>query len=109
MALVFPDRHAAPDSRLGVLFIPNTVAILKGSPNPPGARKLVDYLLSPEVEAALAKSGGKQIPLNPNVKADLPPEIEAARKATRLPVDFARAADLWDEVQAFLREEFGGQ
>jgi iron(III) transport system substrate-binding protein len=109
VALIFPDRDAAPDSKLGVLFIPNTVAILKGSPNPHGARKLVDYLLSPEVEAALAKSGSKQIPLNPNAKAELPKEMEEARTARRLPVDFERAAELWEEVQTFLRAEFAGR
>ncbi len=106
IAILFPDRDAPPDSKRGVLFIPNTVAVIKGCPNPEGARKLVDFLLSPEVEAALAKSGSKQIPLNPNVKAALPQEIEEARTATRLPVDFGKAADLWDEVQAFLRTEF---
>lgn len=109
VALLFPDREAPPDSKLGVLFIPNTVAIIKGGPNPQGARKLVDYLLSPEVEAALAKSGSKQIPFNPNVKAELPKEMEAARTARRLPVDFERAAELWDEVQTFLRAEFAGR
>jgi iron(III) transport system substrate-binding protein len=108
VALIFPDRDAPPDSQRGVLFIPNTLAVIKGCPNPAGARKLVDFLLSPEVEAALARSASKQVPLNPNVRAELPREIEAARGATRLPVDFARAADLWDEVQEFLRAEFGG-
>jgi iron(III) transport system substrate-binding protein len=109
VALVLPDRDAAPDSKLGVLLIPNTVAIVKGSPNPRGARKLVDFLLSPEVESALAKSGSKQIPLNPNVKVGLPGQIAAAQTARRLPVDFERAAELWDEVQAFLRAEFAGR
>jgi len=36
---------------MGTLFIPNTLAIIKGGPNPEAARQLVDYLLSPEVEA----------------------------------------------------------
>jgi iron(III) transport system substrate-binding protein len=109
VTILFPDRDATPESKCGVLFIPNTVAVVKGCPNPEGARKLVDYLLSPEVEAALAKSGSKQVPLNPNVKAELPPEIEASRTAARLPVDFAKASELWEEVQAFLREEFAGR
>jgi iron(III) transport system substrate-binding protein len=108
VALIYPDRDAPPGSKLGVLFIPNTVAVVKGCPNPQGARKLVDFLLSPEVEAALAKADSKQIPLNENVKAELPPEIEAARTARRLEVDFGKAADLWEEVQKFLRAEFGG-
>ncbi|HYT95354.1 MAG TPA: extracellular solute-binding protein, partial [Gemmataceae bacterium] len=105
--MIYPDRDAPEDSGLGTLFIPNTVAVIKGCPNPQGARKLVDFLLSPEVEAKLALSASRQIPLNPNVKAALPKEIEAARTARVLQVDFGKAADLWDEVQQFLRTEFG--
>ena len=33
---IFPDRDA-PAGRMGTLFIPNTVAILKGCPNPAAA------------------------------------------------------------------------
>jgi hypothetical protein len=70
----------------------------------------VDYLLSAAVEAKLAEGESRQIPLNPQLKAALPAEIErpedvgGTAKAVR--VDFGRAADLWDEVQAFLRDEF---
>jgi iron(III) transport system substrate-binding protein len=104
--IVFPDKDAAPGSKLGTLFIPNTLAVIKGCPNPEGARKLVDYLLSPEVEKKLAESASRQIPLNPNVHAKLPPQIETPLTARPLPVDFERAADMWDEVQTFMREEF---
>src|SRR2546423_6084223 len=49
--IVYPDQQ--PDG-LGTLFIPNTLAIVKGCPHPAAARRLVEYLLSPEVEAKLA-------------------------------------------------------
>ena len=104
--IVFPDQDAEPGSRLGTLFIPNTLAIIKGCPNPEGARKLADYLLSPEVEKRLAESASRQIPLNPSVHARLPAQIKTPQSAHPLPVDFERAADLWDDVQTFLREEF---
>ena len=51
VAIVYPDRE--PDG-LGTLFIPNVLALIKGSPHPDEAAKLANYLLSPEVEAALA-------------------------------------------------------
>jgi hypothetical protein len=76
------------------------------SPNPAGAKKLVDYLLSPSVEQKLAVAGGYQIPLNPNVIAELAPALMPARSARPMRVDFAKAAALWDEVQTFLRNEF---
>jgi iron(III) transport system substrate-binding protein len=103
VAIILPDR----DGPLGTLFIPNTVMVLKGCPNPAGARRLVDYLLSPEVEAKLAESDSHQIPLNPEVQAKLPKEIEGARTARHMQVDFGKAADLWDESQKFVIGEFG--
>ncbi len=51
VAIVYPDRK--PDE-IGTLFIPNTLALIKGAPNVDAARALADHLLSPEVEAALA-------------------------------------------------------
>lgn len=106
--VVFADAAGGTEHhpRMGTLFIPNTVAIIKGGPNPSGARKLVDYLLSTEIEKRLATAGGYQIPLNPKVEADLPAALRPARQAKPMQVDFAKAAALWEETQAFLRDEF---
>lgn len=107
VAVIFPDRDGhAKHPRLGVLYIPNTVAIVKGAPNPAGARKMVDYLLRPETEAKLATAGGFQIPLNPNVKANLHTALVTPSQVKAMAVDFDKAADLWDETQKFLTEEF---
>jgi iron(III) transport system substrate-binding protein len=77
VAIVFPDRDGHKDyPRMGTLYIPNTVAVIRGCPNTEGARKLVDYLLGAEVEKKPAEGNSHQIPLNPRVKADLPGEIE---------------------------------
>ena len=101
VTILFPDADG-----IGTLFIPNTVAIVRGGPNPEGARKLVDYLLSPEIEKKLAEGPSRQLPLNPDVKADLPAALAAAGTVKRMEVDFEKAADLWNEVQAFLGKEF---
>jgi iron(III) transport system substrate-binding protein len=107
VAIVFPDRDGYPaHPRLGTLYIPNTVMVMKGAPNPVGARKLVDYLLSPEVEKRLAEGGGYQIPLNPETKANLHPALVRPEQVKVMEVDWERAADLWDDAQAFLRDEF---
>ena len=105
-AIVFPDRDAPKESRMGTLFIPNTVAIVRGGPNSAGARQLVDFLLSSEVETKLAESDSHQIPMNPQVHPTLPKEFATRRTAKAMDVDFENAADLWDEVQEFLRNEF---
>ncbi|CAN5520582.1 extracellular solute-binding protein [soil metagenome] len=107
VAILFPDKDGHPSyPRLGVLYIPNTVALIKGAPNAAGAKKLIDTLLSPDVEAKLAEAGGFQIPLNPNVKAKLPGSLLTPSQVKPLAVDFEKAADLWEHSQAFLREEF---
>jgi iron(III) transport system substrate-binding protein len=106
VTIIFPDRAASKDSRMGTLFIPNTVAIIRGSPNPAGARHLVDFLLSPGVEAKLAEAESHQIPMNPQVQATLPKDFATRKTAKAMEVDFDKAADLWEEVQDFLRNEF---
>lgn len=106
VAMIFPDSDATPESRLGTLFIPNTVAMIKNCPNPEAAKTLIDYLLSAEVEKKLAEGEGRQIPLNPAVEATLPAVMQPARTARPLPVDFSKAADSWDESQRFLKELF---
>ncbi len=107
VAVIFPDKDGhAEFPRLGVLYIPNTLAVVKGGPNPAGAKKLIDALLRAETEAKLATGGGFQIPLNPTVKADLPEALLTPTQAKPMAVDFEKAADLWDDAQAFLRDEF---
>jgi iron(III) transport system substrate-binding protein len=107
VAVVYPDRDGHPDHpRLGVLYIPNTVAVVRGGPNPAGARRLVDFLLRPETEARLAAGGGFQIPLNPRAAAALPAAVVPPAAVKGMTVDWERAADRWDEAQAFLRDEF---
>lgn len=99
VTIVYPDRDG-----MGTLFLPNTVSIVRGGPNPDNARRLVDYLLNPKVERELAEGPSAQIPLNPDVKANL--AIETPKTVKPMQVDFAAATTLWDNAQAFLRDEF---
>lgn len=100
VSLVFP----ADDP--GTLFLPNTVALVKGGPNPAAARKLVEFLLRAETEKRLAEGGGYQIPLNPAVSAELPPQVLRPHQTRAMAIDFGQAADQWEPTQAFLRELF---
>ena len=103
VAIVYPDQG---DDGLGTLFIPNTLGIIAGGPNPQSARRLVDYLLSPEVEKKLAAGPSAQIPLNPKVDAEV--QVETPQTIKAMPVDFEAAADRWDAAYEFLRDEFTG-
>jgi iron(III) transport system substrate-binding protein len=101
VAIIYPDR--GPD-QLGTLFIPNTLAIVRGCPHLEQARKLIDFLLSPGVEEILALGPSAQIPLNPAVKTEL--RVETPRTVKAMPVDFAASARQWDAVNKFIEEEF---
>jgi iron(III) transport system substrate-binding protein len=85
--IVYPD--AGPDG-IGVLFIPNTLALVRGAPNPDGGKRLIEYLLSPEVEEALARCPSAQIPLNPNVAAM--PRVRTPSQVKAMKVSFEDAA-----------------
>lgn len=60
--IIFPDQGA---NGLGTLVIPTTVALIDQAPHPEEAKKLIDFLLSQEVEEALTVSGWSHIPLRP--------------------------------------------
>jgi iron(III) transport system substrate-binding protein len=99
--IVYPDREAGA---VGTLFIPNTLAIIKGSPHRQQAEALASELLSPAVEATLARGPSAQIPLLRST--DAAARVETPRTVHAMEVDFEKAALLWDRVAAFLAAEY---
>ena len=105
VAIVFPDATGHPaHPRLGTVYIPNTLAVVKGAPNADGAKKLIDYLLASE--AKLATGGGYQFPLAPAILLTQHPALKSRHQVKAAEVDFDKAADLWDASQQFLKDEF---
>ncbi|HWE40557.1 MAG TPA: extracellular solute-binding protein [Isosphaeraceae bacterium] len=102
VVIVYPDRE---EGQLGTLFLPNTVAVIKGAPHPGAAEALVNHLLSPEVEDALAVGEGVQIPLGRRATAR--PRVETPRTVHPMAADFEAAADRWDTAEGFLANLFG--
>src|SRR5262249_55732564 len=103
VAIIYPDRG---EGDLGTLFIPNTVALVKGAPHPKAAGALADYLLSPDVESALAKGPSAQIPLNPKTPAV--PRLETPKTVHALDVALSATDTMWDTLPAFVAEALGG-
>ncbi len=97
--IIYPNQA---DGDMGTLFIPNTVSIIKGSGENPSARKLVDYLLSPEVERNLAKGRSAQFPISEAVKEY--PRVRPSEPVRWMSVDFQKAADQWEPAARFLRD-----
>jgi iron(III) transport system substrate-binding protein len=99
--IIYPDQE---EGGLGALFIPNTLALIQGASNPLAAQRLIDFLLSPEVEAKLAAGPSAQFPLNPAVTA--PSRAAPPQPLRRMRVDFTAAATAWDSAAIFLRDTF---
>lgn len=100
VACVFPDQH---EGGIGTMLIPNSVALIKGGPDPDNSRRLVDRILARETEALLAAAAGAQIPLRPGVPGPADPAIRAVGsfRAMAWDVDWTaanlgRCAQEWD-------------
>lgn len=64
--LVYPDMGDG-----GTLWIPCSVALLRGGSQNDEARQLVDFLVSTDVEKMLAQSNSKNIPVRPALRDEL--------------------------------------
>ena len=96
---------ASVESRLldmgdgGTLLIPCSVALVRGGPNPQAARRLIDYLVSPEVERMLAKSDSRNIPVRVALRKEL--NMPTPEEST---IGFDRIAEAMDESEKAVRE-----
>lgn len=99
--IIYPDRG---EDQLGTLFIPNTLAIVKGCPNPGHAKQLVDFLLAPEVETKLANGPSAQIPLGDQVT--IKPRVETPATVKAMPVDFTAAVKKWETTARYINDQF---
>ena len=99
--IIFPDQG---DDQMGALFIPNTLAIVKGGPNTEQAKKLVDFLLLAKTEEQLAQADSAQFPLHQN-------SSEISRAAPKEPLkkmdaNFHAALESWDTAMAAMTKLF---
>jgi iron(III) transport system substrate-binding protein len=97
--VLYPDQDGT-----GTLIMPTVVVLLRGGPGPVPARRLIDYLLSAEVETALAESAA-HLPLRSN--AARPPHIRSVAELRSMDVDYADVAKQMEKIQPWLREWTG--
>jgi iron(III) transport system substrate-binding protein len=91
IGMVLPDKDG-----LGVPVMPNMVSLIANAPHPEEARKLIDYLLSADVERQLAQSEAVQIPLHAGVPG--PKNIPAIDTFKPMTLDYAKAASRVEDV-----------
>lgn len=100
--VAFLDQSAlGSDKPLGTLVIPNTLSLIKGGPNPDGARRVFDFLLSSDVQRMLAESCA-QVPLQVGVAA--PPGVLSLDQIVPMKTDYARAAEHLERLLPMLNE-----
>ncbi len=91
------------------ICLPNSVAMIRNCPHPDAAAKFMEYLLSEEVELALANSGSRQIPLGPVDNSLLSSEVQELTKWAADGVSLDGAAKHHAEVLKWLTSEYAGQ
>jgi iron(III) transport system substrate-binding protein len=100
IAMVLPDKDG-----LGVPVMPNMVSLIANGPHADEGRKLVDYLLSPDVERQLAQSEAVQIPLHAGVQG--PKNIPAIDTFKPMTLDYAKAAARVEDATKRLADILG--
>ena len=100
IAMVLPDKTG-----LGVPVMPNMVSLIANAPHPDEGRKLIDYLLSADVERLLAQSEAVQIPLHAGVAG--PKNIPAIDTFKPMTLDYTKAAARVEDVTGRLATILG--
>lgn len=96
--LVYPDAEGQ-----GTLVVPNAAVLIAGAPHPENAGRFIDFILSAEVEQALAESEAAQMPLRPGVP--VPAGVMPLEDIHAMPVDYVTLGERLDELMSgFLLE-----
>ena len=88
------------------ICMPNSVAIIKGTPRLSAARRLVDFLLSAETELALAHSASRQVPLGAIDEGSLPAEVRRLLPLVDDGIDLGNLGASRAACLAWLRDEY---
>jgi len=97
--VVYPDQEG-----MGTLVMPTAVVLLKGGPHPENGKKLIDFLLSADVERRMAEAAA-HMPLRADVPAQ--PNVRSALDIRPMQVDYSKLATTLERIQPWLREWMG--
>jgi len=100
--LVFPDQE---EGGVGTFVLPLPVSLVRGGPHPANARRLYDWLVSPEAEAALSATSYAAIPVRPKTKPG--PDAVSLAGFRAAVVDWNEAAPHIDAVLDRVTEVLG--
>jgi iron(III) transport system substrate-binding protein len=97
--VVFPDQEG-----LGTLLMPTAAVLIKGAPHADAGRRLIDYLLTPEVEGRMAEAAA-HIPLRSEVPA--PKGLKRVSDIQPMRVDYSLVAAEVERIEPWLRQWAG--
>jgi iron(III) transport system substrate-binding protein len=97
--MVYPDQDV-----FGTFVMPTAVSLIKNAPHPDAGRKLIDYLLTAEVEKRLVETGG-YMPLRSGVATGK--NIRSVSEIRAMQSDYARVAETMERIQPWLKQWVG--
>jgi iron(III) transport system substrate-binding protein len=96
--VVWPDQDG-----LGTLVMPTVVCLVKNGPHPEAGKRLIDHLLTAEVEKAMAGAAA-HMPLRSDVQAS---GVRPVSEIRAMAVDYDRVAAEMERIQPWLRQWVG--
>lgn len=98
VGVIYPDQDG-----MGTLIVPNAAVLIANAPHTDNGKKFMDYLLTAEVEKALAESEAAQMPLRHGVS--VPPSVKRVEEIKIMSVDYEKLGTRLDELsRGFLKE-----
>lgn len=97
--VVYPDADGG-----GTLVMPTAAVLIKGAPHVENGQRLIDCLLSAEVERKLAEAGA-HMPLRAGVPT--PSSVRPVAELKPMVVDYRAVAQTMERIQPWLREWVG--
>ncbi len=93
--MIFLDQNG-----FGNLIVPNTISLIKNSPNSENGKKLIDFLISAETEKLLAESCA-QIPLHKGVS--VPVSVPSLDNIIPMKVNYETVAQRSEQIKEYLK------
>ncbi len=101
VGIIYPDQG---QDEMGMMIIPNTIALINGGPHPENGKRLIDFVLRKEVEEILAHSRAAQIPVRPGI--DVPDNVIKLDSVKQMKIDYQKVCDRLGESAKILNEIF---
>ena len=93
--VVYPDQDG-----MGTLVMPTTVVLVRGGPHAEQGKRLVDYLLTADVERRMAEAAA-HMPLRAGVET--PKAVRRVVDIRAMEVEYARVAEEMEKIQPWLK------